>query len=289
MYIMTNKSNNKTISRWTNYKSTPINKTVKNEKKVCNLGIKGTMKPCCDKDKNGNQCHIKPNLLDKYTKRLPLRDSALISNEHEAYKKAEEKLFGYNTKNLSKNDINKRYNDNGLVSIKKERDNLKKIIKMRSDWLKKWYISPSLKMDCYSCDAHARNHIFRIEILNNILDTYNDIIMEKNIARQSVRSRTRSNRTRSNRTRSNRTRSNHTRSNRTRSNRTRSNRTSSNRANSNTVTVRSRPKKLNLTRKKINNDEKVDSVARRQTLAAMLAKKKMLMNRRMNLSNDKKK
>jgi len=46
---------------------------------------------------------------------------------------------------------------------------------------------------------------------------------------------------------------------------------------------------LNLTRKKINNDEKVDSVARRQTLAAMLAKKKMLMNRRMNLSNDKKK
>ena len=273
MYIMANKSNNKTISRWANYEYTPINKTVKNEKKVCNLGIKGTMKPCCDKDKNGDQCHIKPILLDKYTKRLPFRDSALMSNEHDAYKKAEEKLFGSNTKNLSKKEINKRYNDNGLTSIKKERDNLKIIIKMRSDWLKKWYISPSLKTDCYSCDAHARNHIFRIEILNTFLDNYNNIIMEKNIARQSVRSRTSSSRKLSSRKLSSRTRSNRTRSNR---------------ANSNTVTVRLRPK-LNLTRKKINNDEKVDSVARRQTLAAMLAKKKMLMNRRMNLSNDKKK
>ena len=268
MYIMTNKLNNIQISRWTNYESTPINNMKKNEKKVCNLGIKGTMKPCCDKDINGNQCHIKPTLLDKYTKRLPLRDSALMSNEHEAYKKAEGNLFGYNTNNLSKNDIYKRYDDNGLSSIKKERDNLKKIIKMRSVWLKKWYISPSLKIDCYSCDANARNHIYRIEILNNILDTYNDIIMEKNILRQSVKSRTRSSRTRSSRTRSSRTRSS--------------------RANSNKVTVRSRPK-LNLTRKKNNNDEKVDSVARRQTLAAMLAKKKILMNRRVNSLNDKKK
>ena len=273
MYIMANKLNNKQIPRWTNYESTPINNMQKNVKKVCNLGIKGTMKPCCDKDINGNQCHIKPTLLDKYTKRLSLRDSALMSNEHEAYKKAEGNLFGYNTNNLSKNDIYKRYDDNGLSSIKKERDNLKKIIKMRSDWLKKWYISPSLKIDCYSCDANARNHIYRIKILNNILDTYNDIIMEKNIASQSVRSRTRSSRTRSSRTRSSHTRSSHTRSSR---------------ANSNKVTVRSRPK-LNLTRKKNNNDEKVDSVARRQTLAAMLAKKKILMNRRVNSLNDKKK
>ena len=269
----------------------------KNASLICDLGTKGTMKPCCDRVKNGNQCHIKPSLLDKYTKRLPLRDSLLMSNEHDAYKKAEEKLFGYNTKNLSKNDIIKRYNDGGLSTIIKEHDNLKNIIKMRSDWLEKWYISPSLKTDCYSCDANARNHIYRIEILKNILATYDDIITEKNIVRQSVRqtvrNRIRSNRPRSNRTSSNRPRSNRTssnrsnRSNRTSSNRQRSNRTSSNRANSNKITVRSRPK-LNLTRKKI-NDEKVDSVTRRQTLAAMLAKKKMLMNRRMNLSNDKKK
>jgi len=258
----------------------------KNASLICNLGTKGTMKPCCDRVKNGNQCHIKPSLLDKYTKRLPLRDSVLMSNEHDAYKKAEEKLFGYNTKNLSKNDIIKRYNDDGLTSIKKEHDDLKNIIKMRSDWLEKWYISPSLKTDCYSCDANARNHIFRIEILKNILATYDDIITEKNIVRQSVRNRIRSIRPRSNRTSSNR--SNRPRSNRTSSNRSnRSNRSRSNRANSNKITVRSRPK-LNLTRKKI-NDEKVDSVTRRQTLAAMLAKKKMLMNRRMNLSNDKKK
>jgi hypothetical protein len=233
---MSYKSKNKTVSRWTNVESTSKNKTVKNRTQVCNLGINGTMKPCCDKDTSGHQCHVKPNLLDQ-TKRLTRNDSMKMSNEHDEYKEEETKLLGSSGLMPSKYDIARRYTLHGLDAIKNERYNFKRIIKMRTDWLKKWYVPPSPSSDCYTCDANARNHNVRIDILTRSLDDYNEFIL-KNEKKNSVSSRTRSN----------------------------------------VVTSKQRPR-LNLTRKK-KESYRVDSVERRQKLAAMLTKKKESQDRR---------
>jgi hypothetical protein len=246
---------NKTTSRWANLLSTSNNKTEKNKKKiknnkteknkkkVCDLGINGTAKPCCDKHLNGSECHIKPSLLDN-TKRLTRNDTIKIMKEHDDYKYEEAKMFGSGDIVPSKFDISRRFTLHGLDVLKKERDRLKNIIKMRKDWLEKWYVPPSPRSDCYTCDANARNHNVRIEILNKCLDDYNEIILNKE-KKTSVSSRTRSN-----------------------------------------LTHKQRPK-LNLTRK--SNIYRVDSVARRQKLAAMLAKKKEKIDRRKKISDMKKK
>jgi len=177
---MAYKPNNKTISRWDNVESTHKNKTFKNPTKVCDLGINGTMKPCCNKDTSGHQCHIKPDLLD-HTKRLTRSDSVKMTKEHDDYKDIETKLLGSSGLAPSKYDISRRFNLRGLDVIKNERDNLNNIIQMRIDWLNKWYVPPSSLSDCYTCDANARNHNARIEILKQSLEDYNKAIQEKAI------------------------------------------------------------------------------------------------------------
>jgi hypothetical protein len=187
---MSYKSKNKTMTRWT--KSEPIskNKTVKNNAKVCDLGINGTMKPCCDKFKSGYDCHLKPSLLD-HTKRLTRSDTLKMTQEHDNYKDIEEKLLGSSGLSPLKYEISRKIELKGLYAVKKERDLLKKSIKMREDWLKKWYIAPSKKVDCFTCDANARNHNARILILNQGLDNYNESILKQE-KKTSVSSNTRS-------------------------------------------------------------------------------------------------
>ena len=229
------------------------NKTQKNKVlKICNLGIKGTMKPCCNKDKDGIQCHVKPIFLDVFTKRLTRNNSIQMSKEHDDYKKEERKLFGPTDNQPTRLEISRKINTNGINEVKKERTNLANIIKMRKDWLHKWYIPPTIHTDCYSCDANARNHSIRISILEDCLKNYDDEIA-KNERTISVSSRTRS---------------------------------ASAAASVASKTMRSRPK-LNLTKRKKDNYEKIDSITRRQRLVAMLAKKKESQERR-RLSSEKK-
>ena len=178
------------------YRSSSNSKTLKNRAHVCNLGIKGTMKPCCNRKINGHQCHIHPKLLD-HTKRLTRRDAILMTEEHDNYKNAEKKLFGHNVLQHSKSDINKILRKDGIDAIKQNLNDLKNIIKMREDWLKKWYIPPTPKTDCYTCDANARNHNIRIDILNQCLDDYNSAILKEG----SFGRRTRSKRKKNNNTR----------------------------------------------------------------------------------------
>jgi hypothetical protein len=241
--------NNKT-SRWTNLGSTSKNKTVKNVTKVCNLGVIGTMKPCCNKDKDGIFCHVKPKLLDN-TKSLTRSKSKQMSDEHDAYKYEETKLFSSGDVMPTKYDIHRQIISEGLDVVKYDRDRLKKIIKMRTNWLKDWYMEPISGVDCYTCDANARNHNVRIEILKKSLVDYNESI-NKNEKKTSVSSRTRSKVTPSKVTPSN-------------------------------VTSKQRPK-LKLTRPTKKDSYRVDSVARRQKLAAMLVKKKDSQERRKKLS-----
>jgi len=180
------------------YKSSkryPSNKTLKNRARVCNLGINGTMKPCCDREMNGHQCHINPKLLDD-TKTLAHKYTNLMAREHDNYKNAEKRLFGSNVIH-SKKYINEILEEeDGIDTIKQNRNVLKNIIKMREDWLKKWYIPPTPKTDCYTCDANARNHNIRIDILNQCLDDYNSAILKEG----SFGRRTRSKRKKSNNT-----------------------------------------------------------------------------------------
>jgi hypothetical protein len=171
-----------------NLESASNRKTVKNHTKVCNLGINGTMKPCCDKEISGNQCDIKPHLIES-TNRLTIK----MTKEHNDYKDEEKKILGSDGLAPTKYDIYRRLSLRGLGVIKSERDRLKKIIKMRSDWLNKWYVPPSPTSNCYSCDANARNHNIRIEILKKSLDDYNEIILKNEKKKTSVSSRTRSN------------------------------------------------------------------------------------------------
>ena len=233
------------------YRSSSNNKTLKNRAPVCNLGIKGTMKPCCNREMNGHQCHINPKLLD-HTKRLTRRDAILMTEEHDNYKNAEKKLFGYNVLQHSKSDINNILRKEGIDAIKQNLNDLKNITKMREDWLKKWYIPPTPKTDCYTCDANARNHNMRIDILKQCMNDYNSVI-NYHERKTSVSSRTRSK--------------------------------SKSKSKSKLKTMRTRPR-LNLTRKKDIVD-RVDPVTRRQTLAAMLAKKKISQEHRKK-SHDKK-
>jgi len=182
---MINKQKNKTISRWGNAESTDKNRTLKNPIKVCNLGINGTMKPCCNRDKSGDQCHIKPALLG-HTKRLTRSDSLKMMKEHDAYKDSETELFGSSGLVPSKYDISNRFKSRGLDVIKNERDKLKNIIQMRTNWLNKWYVPPSSLSDCYTCDANARNHNVRIEILKQSLIDYDKIIQAKTIQAKTI-------------------------------------------------------------------------------------------------------
>jgi hypothetical protein len=168
----------------------PSKKTLKNRARVCNLGINGTMKPCCDREMNGHQCHINPELLD-HTKRLTRRDTILMTKEHDNYKNAEKRLFGSNVIH-SKKYINEILEEeDGIDTIKQNRNVLENIIKMREDWLKKWYIPPTPKTDCYTCDANARNHNIRIDILNQCLDDYNSAILKEGPSSRRTRSKRR--------------------------------------------------------------------------------------------------
>jgi len=226
------------------------NKTKKNEKaKLCNVGINGTKKPCCDKNKDGAQCHIRSVYLDS-KKRLTRSNSLLLEKEHHDYKMKEKDLFGSSGIIPSKNEISKKLLKKGIKTIIDERNQFKDIVKMRSDWLKKWYIQPINNIDCYVCDANARNHSMRITILKECIKDYDDIIAE-NERNRSVSSRTRSARSVTN------------------------------------SRMSSLRPKLNITRKK-DNHTKVDSITRRQALNAMLAKKRMSQERRKLLSEQKK-
>ena len=207
------------------------------------------MKPCCDKNKDGAQCHISGTYLDS-TGRITDSNSSLLKKEYNDYKTKEKYLFGSSGIQPSKNEILKKFKKNGIETIIDERNQLKDIVKMRSDWLKKWYKSPSVNPDCYFCDANARNHSVRISILKDCIKDYNDIIA-KNERNMSVSSRTRSARSATN-----------------------------------SRMLSARPK-LNITRRK-DNHTKVDSITRRQTLNAMLAKKKISQERRKLLSKQKK-
>jgi len=195
------------------------------------------MKPCCDKDKSGQQCHIKPALLN-HTKRLTRNDSNQMAKEHDAYKYAETKLFGSSGLQPSAYDISRRLALHGLDTIKDERAKLYNIIQMRTDWLNKWYVPPTTKSDCYTCDANARNHNMRIVLLKRSLDDYDKITKEKITQERPT-------------------------------------------------PVRLRPK-LNFTRKK-NNVDKVDPIARRQILAAMLAKRQITQKLRRKSSSNRRK
>ena len=114
------------------------NKTKKNQKpKLCNIGINGTMKPCCDKNKDGAQCHISGTYLDS-TGRITDSNSSLLKKEYNDYKTKEKYLFGSSGIQPSKNEILKKFKKNGIETIIDERNQLKDIVKMRSDWLKKW-------------------------------------------------------------------------------------------------------------------------------------------------------
>ena len=125
---------------------------------------------------------------------------------------------------------------------------------MRGDWLKKWYIPPTPKTDCYTCDANARNHNVRIDILKQCMNDYNSVI-KYHERKTSVSSRTRSK--------------------------------SKSKSKSRSKTMRTRPR-LILTRKKKDIVDRVDPITRRQTLVAMLAKKKISQERRKK-SHDKNK
>jgi hypothetical protein len=83
---MSYKSEKNVTSRWGNLKYTPKNQTAKNQTKICNLGVNGTMRPCCDKNIHGEQCHIKPALLD-HRKRLTRGDTKQMESEYDSYKK----------------------------------------------------------------------------------------------------------------------------------------------------------------------------------------------------------
>jgi hypothetical protein len=163
-------------------------------------------------------------------------------------------LFGSGGSVPTKNDISGKYILHGLDVIKNERDSLKNVIMMRSNWLKKWYVPPSRSSDCYTCDAHAKNHNAHIKKLNQGLDNYNEVILQ-NEKKSSLSSKS-----------------------------------SSQKPIINLTQLNSKPTrrpKMNLTRKK-NNDYKVDSVARRQKLAAMLVKKKESQDRRKKSASMKK-
>lgn len=239
---MSYKSKKNTISRWANLDKTSKNQTAKNQTKVCNLGIHGTTRPCCNKTVSGEQCHIKPSLLD-HRKRMSRGDTIEMAKEHDAYKEAENNIMGTDGSSPTKYDIARRINVIGLDAVKDERDCLKNIINMRTEWLKKWYVQPTPSSDCYTCDANARNHNVRIEILNKSLEDYNELIL-RNENKTALSNRTRSNSKSKRRT------------------------------------------KMNLTRKK-DNSYRVDSVARRQKLVAMLARKKRSQDRRKKSSTAK--
>jgi len=227
---------------------TQKNKTQKNKLlKICDLGIKGTMKPCCDKDKDGIQCHVKPIFLDIVTKRLTRNNSIQMTKEHDDYKEKEQKLFGSIENQMTCLDISRKINTKGINEVKKIRSDLANIIKMRRDWLTKWYVLPTSQSNCYVCDANARNHNGMIIELQKCLDRYDDAI-EKYERNTAVSSRTRS---------------------------------------TSNTTMRSRPR-LNISKRKKDNYEKIDSVTRRQKLVAMLAKKKESQERRRLSSHNRK-
>jgi hypothetical protein len=169
--------NKKRLSQWAKPEYEKNNNNIDTDVKVCDLGINGTIKPCCVKDTKNHECHIKPSLLD-HTKRLTRSNSLQMTKEHDAYKKIEMKILGVSGMAPSKYDISRRYRLKGLAAVKNEQDGLKEVIKMRKNWLKKWYIPPSPRKDCYSCDANSRNHNARIDILTQSIDDYENVINE---------------------------------------------------------------------------------------------------------------
>jgi len=181
-----------------------------------------------------------------------------MAKEHDAYKDAETKLLGSSGLQPSKHDISRRLALHGLDTIKDERANLYNIIQMRTDWLNKWYIPPSPRSDCYTCDANARNHNIRIVILKQSLDDYDKIIHEK-ITQEKI----------------------------TQEKITQDKIIQARPTPVQPTPVRLRPK-LNFTRKK-SNVEKVDPITRRQILAAMLAKRQIAQKLRRKSSSKRRK
>ena len=169
--------NKKRLSQWAKPEYEKNNNNIDTDVKVCDLGTNGTIKPCCVKDTKNHECHIKPSLLD-HTKRLTRSNSLQMTKEHDAYKKIEMKILGVSGMAPSKYDISRRYRLKGLAAVKNEQDGLNDVIKMRKNWLKKWYIPPSPRKDCYSCDANSRNHNARIDILTQSIDDYENVINE---------------------------------------------------------------------------------------------------------------
>lgn len=279
-----------------NQKPPPRNKTQKNKvSKMCDLG--NTMvHPCCT---GGRNCHVKPEFFVANTRTMTRSASKLMNKEHDNYKRLETKIFGRNLRIIPCVDaitIQGIIARDGIIPVKQDRAELARLIKMRTDWLDKWYLPPTATLNCYICDANATNHIMRINNLKKCLRIYDNVIANHEKV-TGVASRTRANMAAAPPTPTtaaaaaaapptpNVAAADDDR--KPAADDDRKPAADDDRKPAASTTMRSRPR-LNLTKRKKDNYEKIDSITRRQILVAMLAKKKESQERR-RLSSEKKK
>ena len=289
-----------------NQKPPPQNKTQKNKvSQMCDLGNNKRVNPCC---KGGPNCHVKPEFFVPNTRIMTRSASNSMNTEHNNYKTLEKNIFGHNIRKITCVDaatIKQNITDKGIDLVKQDRAELARLIKMRTDWLDKWYIPPTGNVNCYTCDANARNHTKRIDNLKICLRIYNSVIGEYE-KKTGVASRTRANMaaaaaaapptpnvdavahptpTVAAADDDRKPAADDDRKPTTDDDRKpaegddRKPAADDDRKPAVNTTMGSRPK-LNLTKRKKDNYEKIDSVTRRQKLVAMLAKKKESQERR---------
>lgn len=266
-----------------NQKPPPRNKTQKNKvSKMCNLG-NTLVHPCCT---GGRNCHVKPEFFVANTRTMTRSASKLMNKEHENYKRLETKIFGRNLRIIPCVDaitIQGIIARDGIIPVKQDRAELARLIKMRTDWLDKWYLPPTATLNCYICDANATNHIMRINNLKKCLRIYDNVIANHEKV-TGVASRTRANMAAAPPTPTTAAADD---DRKPAADDDRKPAADDDRKPAASTTMRSRPR-LNLTKRKKDNYEKIDSITRRQRLVAMLAKKKESQERR-RLSSEKKK